>query len=107
MIYFDVAALYGSFLPVPKLELFPDVPAGVIPGELFLRTEPIRLNGDRPRITLSVTNNGDRPIQVGSHYHFIETNAFLSFDREAAYGYRLDVPSGTAVRFEPGDLNSF
>ena len=62
-----------------------------------------RLNADRDTVSLEVTNLGDRPIQVGSHYHFVETNAQLAFDREAAYGKRLDIPAGTAVRFEPGE----
>ena len=61
------------------------------------------LNADRDTVSLEVTNLGDRPIQVGSHYHFIETNAGLSFDRDTAYGKRLDIPAGTAVRFEPGE----
>jgi len=62
----------------------------------------IELNTDRPTVTLTVANTGDRPIQVGSHYHFYETNAALAFDREQARGYRLDIPAGTATRFEPG-----
>jgi urease len=73
------------------------------PGAVILRTDAITLNAGRKRICLSVTNDGDRPIQVGSHYHFIETNAKLVFDRELAYGFRLDISAGTAVRFEPGD----
>jgi urease subunit gamma/beta len=64
------------------------------------------LNPDRETVRLSVTNGGDRPIQVGSHYHFIETNRALVFDRDAAYGMRLDIPAGTAVRFEPGDTKT-
>src|ERR1700752_245039 len=72
------------------------------PGEIFAVTGDIVLNKDRAAITLKVANTGDRPIQVGSHYHFAETNSALRFDREAALGYRLDIPAGTAVRFEPG-----
>ncbi len=74
----------------------------MIPGEIIPAPGDIVLNADRPQITLTVANTGDRPIQVGSHYHFAETNGALSFDREAAHGHRLDIPAGTAVRFEPG-----
>ncbi len=74
----------------------------MIPGELFVQDGEIELNVGRPTVTLMVANTGDRPIQVGSHYHFFETNNALSFDRAAARGYRLDIPAGTAVRFEPG-----
>ena len=74
----------------------------MIPGELLAEPGELELNAGRPTITLVVANTGDRPIQVGSHYHFYETNAGLSFDREAARGYRLDIAAGTAVRFEPG-----
>jgi urease subunit beta len=74
----------------------------MIPGETFAATGEIVLNRDRAAITLSVANTGDRPIQVGSHYHVAESNAALAFDRKAALGYRLDIPAGTAVRFEPG-----
>jgi urease subunit beta len=74
----------------------------MIPGEIFPTTGDIVLNKDRSAITLKVANSGDRPIQVGSHYHFAETNAALAFDRQAAVGYRMDIPAGTAVRFEPG-----
>src|ERR1700757_4479395 len=72
------------------------------PGEIIPRDGAIELNAGLPRTTLTVANTGDRPIQVGSHYHFAETNPALSFDRGAALGYRLDIPAGTAVRFEPG-----
>ena len=72
------------------------------PGEIFPAVGEIVLNKDRAAITLRVANTGDRPIQVGSHYHFAEVNAALAFDRPAALGYRLDIPAGTAVRFEPG-----
>lgn len=74
----------------------------MIPGELLVDDGEIELNVGRVRITLTVRNAGDRPIQVGSHYHFGETNAALEFDRKAARGFRLDIASGTAVRFEPG-----
>jgi urease subunit beta len=74
----------------------------MIPGQIFPVPGQIVLNKDRPAISLTVANTGDRPIQVGSHYHFAETNAALAFDREAAVGHRLDIPAGTAVRFEPG-----
>jgi urease subunit beta len=74
----------------------------MIPGEVFTRPGDIVLNAGREAITLSVANRGDRPVQVGSHYHFAETNAALDFDRAAARGHRLDIPAGTAVRFEPG-----
>ena len=72
------------------------------PGEIFPGSGEIVLNEDRVAISLKVANTGDRPIQVGSHYHFAETNAALAFDRKTALGYRLDIPAGTAVRFEPG-----
>src|SRR5579863_3277273 len=74
----------------------------MIPGELFPAAGEIELNAGRATLTLSVANTGDRPIQVGSHYHFCETNRALQFDREAARGFRLDIPAGTATRFEPG-----
>ena len=74
----------------------------MIPGELFVQDGEIDLNTGRKTATLSVANTGDRPIQVGSHYHFFETNPALSFDRKAARGMRLDIAAGTAVRFEPG-----
>ena len=74
----------------------------MIPGELFVNDGEIELNKGRKTVTLTVANTGDRPIQVGSHYHFYETNAALAFDREQARGYRLDIPAGTATRFEPG-----
>jgi urease subunit beta len=74
----------------------------MIPGEVFPAPGDIVLNADREAVELSVANTGDRPVQVGSHYHFAETNAALAFDRAAARGMRLDIPAGTAVRFEPG-----
>jgi urease beta subunit len=76
--------------------------AAVIPGELFTASGDIEINAGRPTVTLTVANTGDRPIQVGSHYHFYETNTALAFDREQARGWRLDIPAGTATRFEPG-----
>lgn len=78
----------------------------MIPGELLPAAGEIELNAGRPTVTLDVSNTGDRPIQVGSHYHFFETNGALQFDRAAARGYRLDIPAGTAVRFEPGQTRS-
>jgi urease subunit beta len=72
------------------------------PGEIITGHEPITLNDGRPVTTLTVINSGDRPVQVGSHYHFAQANPALEFDREAARGKRLDIPAGTAVRFEPG-----
>jgi len=74
----------------------------MIPGEIFAASGEIDLNQERVAIHIKVENTGDRPIQVGSHYHFAETNSALRFDRKAALGYRLDIPAGTAVRFEPG-----
>jgi len=74
----------------------------MIPGEIFPADGDIVLNEGRETLTMSVANTGDRPVQVGSHYHFHETNAALDFDRDAARGRRLDIPAGTAVRFEPG-----
>ncbi|KAJ3021314.1 hypothetical protein HKX48_008790 [Thoreauomyces humboldtii] len=123
-------ALHGSFLPVPALSLFDGTLGGnvsskrklaeiestgdketavstpVIPGAVVVAEGSITLNEGRPRFALSVTNNGDRPVQVGSHYHFIECNPQLQFDRGIAYGRRLDVPAGTAIRFEPGDTKT-
>ena len=78
----------------------------MIPGEIFTLDGDIELNAGRPMLVLMVENTGDRPIQVGSHYHFYETNAGLSFDREAARGFRLDIAAGTAVRFEPGQTRT-
>jgi urease subunit beta len=74
----------------------------MIPGEIMTAPGDIELNAGRPVLTVEVANTGDRPIQIGSHYHFYETNAALGFDREATRGHRLDIPAGTAVRFEPG-----
>src|SRR5438552_17555611 len=75
----------------------------IIPGEYFLAADPIELKAGRPTARVEVANRGDRPIQVGSHCHFFEVNRFLDFDRAAAYGMRLNIAAGTAVRFEPGD----
>jgi urease subunit beta len=75
----------------------------MIPGEMIIQDGEIELNAGRPTLQLKVANTGDRPIQVGSHYHFYEVNEALNFDREQAKGMRLDIPAGTAVRFEPGD----
>ena len=75
----------------------------MIPGEIFTPDGDLELNADRPTVTLNVSNTGDRPIQVGSHFHFFEANEALSFDRDRTKGTHLDIPSGTAIRFEPGD----
>lgn len=107
-------ALYGSFLPMPAREGKRGVKQGVqdqiphepVPGEIMPRPGQIIANEDRETIRLAATNTGDRPIQVGSHYHFVETNPALKFDRAAAYGKRLDIPAGTAVRFEPGETKT-
>lgn len=76
----------------------------MIPGEYFFDGGEIELNAGRSVVTIQVNNTGDRPVQIGAHYHFFEVNKALVFDREQAYGMRLDLPSGTAVRFEPGDV---
>ena len=101
-------ALYGSFLPLPVRsveQVGPDqlIQNDVTPGEILSTAEELRLNEGRQTVSLVVSNSGDRPIQVGSHYHFVETNRALVFDRAKTYGMRLDIPAGTAVRFEPGD----
>ncbi|KAI6081887.1 urease [Hypoxylon rubiginosum] len=101
-------ALYGSFLPIPSADLFPPAEAAAYestkqPGAVVVVKGRVALNKGRKRVRLTVTSKGDRPIQVGSHYHFVETNPLLEFDRGAAYGYRLDIAAGTSVRFEPGD----
>ena len=75
----------------------------MIPGEFFIEDGNIEINAGRQKLSLDVANSGDRPIQVGSHYHFYETNTALVFDREKSKGFRLNIPAGTAVRFEPGD----
>ncbi|TFL02575.1 urease [Pterulicium gracile] len=104
-------ALYGSFLPAPSEDLFPlqddaAYAAESLPGAIIPLEERITMNADRERVKVRVTNMGDRPIQVGSHYHFVETNRALSFDRHLAWGKRLDIAAGTAVRFEPGDVKT-
>src|ERR671934_2194455 len=100
-------ALYGSFLPAPArkdVELKSHAAMiAVAPGEVRCAPGEIVANEGRDVARIAVTNTGDRPIQVGSHYHFVETNRALRFDRAAAYGMRLDIPAGTAVRFEPGE----
>jgi urease subunit beta len=78
----------------------------MIPGEMQVAAGDIELNTERETVTLDVANKGDRPIQVGSHYHFYETNEALSFERQLAYGYRLNIAAGTAVRFEPGQTRT-
>jgi len=100
-------ALYGSFLPLPDRQAASaPAPDGATPGEVLTGGEPIEINAGRDVIQIAVTNRGDRPIQVGSHYHFSETNRALDFDREQARGRRLDIPAGTAVRFEPGQTRT-
>jgi urease beta subunit len=78
----------------------------MIPGEYLFDGEPIEMNAGRPTADLEINNTGDRPVQVGSHFHFFEVNRALAFDRAAAYGMRLDLPAGTAVRFEPGEIKT-
>jgi urease subunit gamma/beta len=99
-------ALHGSFLPVPDISMFKAIADEPVPGSTEIKEGEIELNTGRATLEIPVTNLGDRPIQVGSHYHFIETNALLQFDRGAAYGKRLDIPAGTAVRFEPGETKT-
>jgi urease subunit gamma/beta len=104
-------ALYGSFLPVPDRKATPPRPETCIPlsgspGAVEALDGELELNAGRATVTLKITNTGDRPIQVGSHYHFVETNRALRFDRGKAYGRRLDIPAGTAVRFEPGETKT-
>lgn len=109
-------ALYGSFLPVPERQAQGPGPraqeetdteiARLSAGEVLPASGEIEINAGREAIQLAVTNRGDRPIQVGSHYHFAETNRALVFDRARAYGRRLDIPAGTAVRFEPGEART-
>lgn len=108
-------ALYGSFLPIPSQDLFPPAEDAAYestkqPGAVVVAVKDVKksitLNEGRKRIKLKVTSKGDRPIQVGSHYHFIETNPQLEFDRGAAYGFRLDIAAGTSKRFEPGDTKT-
>ncbi len=110
-------ALYGSFLPVPAHRGRTPVPVQVrgsdpngtefsAAGEVFVADGHMVINEGRETVALKVTNLGDRPIQVGSHYHFAQTNRALDFDRAAAAGFRLDIPAGTAVRFEPGETRT-
>ena len=96
-------ALYGSFLPVPPLDAFADPVPQPAPGAVSVAPGELELNAGRATLVVAVTNTGDRPVQVGSHYPFAETNAALAFDRAATAGMRLDIPAGTAVRFEPGE----
>lgn len=99
-------ALHGSFLPVPSPEKFSSDDVEEYPGEIHYSSSRIVLNLHRRALSLKVVNKADRPIQIGSHYHFIETNPYLVFDRKRAYGMRLNILAGTAVRFEPGDAKS-
>ena len=107
-------ALYGSFLPVPKRDLAPVQVRGSDPigtefaaaGQVFVGEGDVVINEGREPVRVKVTNRGDRPIQVGSHYHFAQTNRALEFDRARATGRRLDIPAGTAVRFEPGETKT-
>ncbi|KAJ4972730.1 hypothetical protein NE237_005904 [Protea cynaroides] len=99
-------ALYGSFLPVPSLDKFPLSENYTIPGEIVLGSGIISINAGRRAVNLRIVNTADRPIQVGSHYHFIEVNPYLVFDRVRAYGMRLNILAGAATRFEPGDTTS-
>ncbi|ACG72211.1 urease, gamma subunit [Anaeromyxobacter sp. K] len=103
-------ALYGSFLPVPPRAAFAAPPGAepeeAEPGELLPAPGALELNAGREAIPLRVTNFADRPVQVGSHYHFAEANRLLRFDRGRAYGRRLDLPAGMAVRFEPGEART-
>jgi urease subunit gamma/beta len=96
-------ALYASGLTRTAAKLVVDNVLHPNPGEYLLAADDITLNADRNTVELDVTNMGDRPVQVGSHYPFFETNAALQFDRALAYGFRLNIPAGTAVRFEPGE----
>ncbi len=109
----SVVQVEGTFLDGTKLVTVHDpirpgkeeIPPAraVVPGEIITADGDIELNAGRSRATVTVTNTGDRPVQVGSHYHFFEVNRHLDFDRAAAFGLRLDIPAGTALRFEPGE----
>jgi urease len=101
-------ALEGSFLPTPSMDIFGDEPeeSKMYPGAIFTQGGDIELNAGRDLAEVSVTNTGDRPIQVGSHYAFVETNKALEFDRKVSIGKRLNVPSGASVRFEPGETKT-
>ena len=87
----------------PRRECSDTMTEGIVPGEVITEEGTVSLNKGRETAEITVGNTGDRPVQVGSHFHFFEANAALSFDREAAFGKRLNIPAGTAVRFEPGD----
>lgn len=118
----DVMAGVNQLMPILQVEAsFPDgtklvtvhepirpgektIPQEMIPGEIIVPDEEIEINAGRQKAIFTVTNKGDRPVQVGSHFHFFEANRCLDFDREAAFGMRLDIPAGTAVRFEPGGV---
>jgi urease subunit gamma/beta len=99
-------ALHGSFLPIPDLLKFGPSREQADMAQIQSETGELILNEGRQIVQIAVTNLGDRPIQVGSHYHFIETNAALKFNRALSYGKRLDIPAGTAVRFEPGETKT-
>jgi urease subunit gamma/beta len=99
-------ALYGSFLPVPKTGQPAAASEEPAPGAVTAAAGEIELNAGRAGLSLTVTNLADRPIQVGSHYHFVEANPYLRFDRAKAYGRRLDIPAGMAIRFEPGETKT-
>ncbi|CAN1313429.1 URE [Linum perenne] len=99
-------ALHGSFLPVPSIDKFPGIEEAEFPGEIIYGNGSITLNPGRKAVILKVINTGDRPVQVGSHYHFIETNPYLLFDRLKSLGMRLNISAGTATRFEPGECKS-
>jgi urease subunit gamma/beta len=100
-------ALYGSFLPVPALTVFGELaPVELVPGAIVAAAGELELNAGRRTAAVAVTNTGDRPIQVGRHYPFYETNAALAFDRTKVHQMRLDIPAGTAVRFEPGETRT-
>jgi urease subunit gamma/beta len=98
-------ALYGSFLPHPQKKIQKH-DTQIVPGEFLIQKGEITLNEGRKTATLEVKHTGDRPIQVGSHYHFVETNSALQFDRAKSYGMRLNIPAGSAVRFEPGEIKT-
>ena len=99
-------ALHGSFLPVPDASAFAAAADEPVPGEVLSAPGEIELNAGRESVSLQVVNEGDRPVQVGSHYPFAATNSALDFDRAAAAGRHLDIPAGTAVRFEPGETRT-
>src|SRR5262249_19677667 len=108
-----VLALYGSFLPVPAREAYAGTEFGAAPsalegaiGEIVSPQGTLELNAKRRTLELSVSNRGDRAVQIGSHFHFMEANRTLIFDRAKAYGMRLDIPAGANVRFEPGETKN-